>query len=210
MKHGRFITLEGSEGAGKTTHLAFLKSYFASYAPEVVITREPGGTPLAERIRDLLLHDASEQVLPETELLLFFAARVQHWKTLIQPALQRGAWVICDRFVDASYAYQGGGRGLAFDRINEMERWLQARSPDVTLLFDLPVSLGLERASHRSKQDRFEREQIAFFDRVRQAYLKRVESDPARFCLIDASQSIAHVQQSIQSCLQERMATWLV
>ncbi|MDQ3287746.1 MAG: dTMP kinase [Pseudomonadota bacterium] len=201
----RFISLEGGEGAGKSTVLAALREAIEGEGHEVVCTREPGGTPLAERIRALLLQtpapgDSHEVPAAETELLLMFAARAQLVRECILPALHRGAWVISDRFTDASYAYQGGGRGLDRALISELERNVVGIVPALTLLLDVPVGLGLQRVRGRGASDRIEAEREDFFERVRAAYLQRAESDPARFRLIDATapasdvaaQSVAH------------------
>lgn len=198
----RFITLEGGEGAGKSTSLAFIRDYFAARGLPLVVTREPGGTPLAEQLRDLLLQKREEAVAPDTELLLMFAARAQHIAGVIAPALARGEWVLCDRFTDATYAYQGGGRGLSVARIAELEALVQGKlRPDLTLLLDLPVAQGLARAGERAEKDRFESEQDAFFERVRATYRARAAAEPGRFRVIDASQSIPAVQAALQAAL---------
>lgn len=198
----RFITLEGGEGAGKSTSLAFIRDYFTARGLPLVVTREPGGTPLAEQLRDLLLQKREEAVAPDTELLLMFAARAQHIAGVIAPALARGEWVLCDRFTDATYAYQGGGRGLSVARIAELEALVQGKlRPDLTLLLDLPVAQGLARAGERAEKDRFESEQDAFFERVRATYRARAAAEPGRFRVIDASQSIPAVQAALQAAL---------
>ena len=192
---GLFITLEGPEGAGKSTNREFLAAQLRAAGLEVQLTREPGGTPLAERIRELLLAPSDEAMAVDTELLLMFAARAQHLEQVIRPALKRGAIVLCDRFTDATYAYQGGGRGVPLARIAELETFVQgALRPDLTLVFDLPVEVGLARAAARGQLDRFEREGQGFFEAVRQAYLARAKADPRRYEVIDASQSLADVQ----------------
>ncbi|OLS62183.1 dTMP kinase [Pseudomonas putida] len=195
---GLFITLEGPEGAGKSTNRDYLAGHLRDQGLDVLLTREPGGTPLAERIRELLLAPSDEKMDADTELLLVFAARAQHLAQVIRPALARGAVVLCDRFTDATYAYQGGGRGLSVERIATLERFVQGGlQPDLTLLFDLPVEVGLSRAAARGRLDRFEQEGQAFFEAVRQAYLERAKADPQRYRLIDAAQPLAAVQQSL-------------
>nr|WP_262387480.1 dTMP kinase [Pseudomonas chlororaphis] len=197
-----FITLEGPEGAGKSTNREYLAERLRAAGIEVLLTREPGGTPLAERIREVLLTPGDEVMNPDTELLLVFAARAQHLAEVIRPALARGAVVLCDRFTDSTYAYQGGGRGLSVERIATLERFVQGElRPDLTLVFDLPVEVGLARASARGRLDRFELEGRVFFDAVRQAYLKRAAADPARYLLVDASQPLSQVQQALDALL---------
>jgi dTMP kinase len=198
----RFITLEGGEGAGKSTCLALVQRYFAERGLPLVVTREPGGTPLAEEIRELLLRRRDEAVAPDTELLLVFAARAQHLAEVIRPALARGDWVLCDRFTDATYAYQGAGRGLALARIAELEQMVQGDlRPGRTLLLDLPVAQGLARAAARAEKDRFESEQQAFFERVRAAYRARAEAEPQRFRCIDAGRTLAEVEADVRRVL---------
>ncbi|MDG2519524.1 dTMP kinase [Lysobacter soli] len=184
----RFITLEGSEGAGKSTVLAALREVLAGDARDTVVTREPGGTPLAEQIRGLLLDTHHEPPTTEAELLLVFAARAQHVRETIVPALERGAWVISDRFTDASYAYQGAARGGDLDFIGELERRVVGIAPGMTLLLDVPVAIGLQRARGRGATDRIEAEREDFFERVREGYLARAKADTARFRVIDATQ----------------------
>ena len=190
IRHPRFISLEGGEGAGKTTVLGALRASLQADGCDVVSTREPGGTPLAERIRGLLLavDDAAQETLaPETELLLMFAARVQHVRETILPALQRGAWVISDRFTDSSHAYQGGGRGISARLIDELERSIVGLQPGLTLLLDVGVNEGRQRAVGRdSSPDRIERERDDFFERVRTTFLARAAADPQRFRVVDA------------------------
>jgi len=199
---GLFITLEGPEGAGKSTNREYLAERLRAAGIEVLLTREPGGTPLAERIREVLLTPGDEVMNPDTELLLVFAARAQHLAEVIRPALARGAVVLCDRFTDSTYAYQGGGRGLSVERIATLEQFVQGElRPDLTLVFDLPVEVGLARASARGRLDRFELEGRVFFDAVRQAYLKRAAADPARYLLVDASQPLTQVQQALDALL---------
>ncbi|MCC2666854.1 MAG: dTMP kinase [Gammaproteobacteria bacterium] len=201
---GFFITLEGSEGTGKSTALKFIQDYLIQAKKEYIVTREPGGTPIAEQIRQVLLAPGmDEAMVPETELLLMFAGRVQHIQHVILPALKDRKWVICDRFVDASFAYQGSGRGIDESRIAWLENWLVPIRPDLTLLFDVPVSIGLERAKHRGTHDRIEQEKIDFFERVRVGYLNRMKQDTNRFRLIDATQSLEQVQIAIKKILDE-------
>lgn len=201
---GRFITLEGGEGAGKSTCLEFITGYFREKKIPLRVTREPGGTPLAEEIRRLLLEKRDEQVAPDTELLLIFAARAQHIDQVILPALKRGEWVLSDRFIDATYAYQGGGRGLSMDRIGCLEGLVQgAVKPDLTLLLDLPVEQGLARADARAERDRFESEHLEFFERVRAVYRERARAEPQRFRVIDASLPLQHVVKGVEKALDE-------
>ncbi|OLO05650.1 MULTISPECIES: dTMP kinase [Salinicola] len=208
---GRFITLEGGEGVGKTTNVGFVCDWLTARGIEVVRTREPGGTPGAEAIRELLLDPSREEAWSDdAELLLVFAARAQHLAERIRPALDRGAWVVCDRFTDATFAYQGGGRGLDFERIRTLETLVQnGLQPDLTLLLDVPISVAAQRVARRGAQlDRFERERETFFEAVRAAYLARADSHD-RFAIIDASPELAAVQQAIEQCLSERVAAWL-
>lgn len=201
---GLFITLEGPEGAGKSTNREYLAERLRDQGIEVVLSREPGGTPLAERIRELLLAPSDEIMDSDTELLLVFAARAQHLAQVIRPALARGAVVLCDRFTDATYAYQGGGRGLSEARIAELERFVQGElRPNLTLVFDLPVEIGLSRAAARGRLDRFEQEGRAFFDAVRHTYLQRAQAAPARYRVLDAAQSLEAVQRAIDALLPE-------
>ncbi|MEK1907977.1 MAG: dTMP kinase [Pseudomonas sp.] len=201
---GLFITLEGPEGAGKSTNREYLAARLREQGIDVLLTREPGGTPLAERIRELLLAPSDEQMAADTELLLVFAARAQHLAEVIRPALARGAVVLCDRFTDATYAYQGGGRGLSIERIAALENFVQGDlRPDLTLVFDLPVEVGLARAAARGRLDRFEQEGQGFFEAVRQTYLQRAAATASRCRILDASQSLNAVQQSIDALLPE-------
>lgn len=199
---GLFITLEGPEGAGKSTNREYLADRLREHGVDVLLTREPGGTPLAERIRELLLDPSDEPMAADTELLLVFAARAQHLQQVIRPALARGCVVLCDRFTDATYAYQGGGRGLPIERIAQLEQFVQGElRPDLTLIFDLPVETGLARAAARGRLDRFEQEGRSFFDAVRQAYLQRAEQAPQRYRVLDAGQTLAQVQTDIDALL---------
>lgn len=203
---GRFITLEGSEGVGKSSNLAFIHDFLQARGISVVQTREPGGTELAEQIRELLLAPHQEKMSPQAELLLVFAARAQHLQEVIRPALARGDWVLCDRFTDATFAYQGAGRGMDLQAIAWLETWVQASlRPDLTILLDLQVAQGLARAQERSQPDRFEREAQSFFEAVRQGYLQRAAAEPQRFAIIDAAPALIKVQQQIQDVLQARL-----
>lgn len=199
----RFITLEGGEGVGKSTNLAAIADFLRAGGDEIVVTREPGGTPYAEELRSLLLSPRAEPVMPSAELLTLFAARAQHWHALIVPALKRGAWVLSDRFVDATYAYQGAGRGLAVADIAVLEQWLlQGQQPGLTLLLDMPVADGMARARARAVLDRFESEQLEFFERVRSGYLARAAADPQRMKRIDAGQSLSAVQADVLEAIR--------
>ncbi|MDO8827070.1 dTMP kinase [Methylophaga sp.] len=201
---GKFISIEGIEGAGKSTQLQFIADYLRSHGIQVVVTREPGGTDLGEEIRQVLLKPTEQAMAEDTELLLMFAARAEHIKQVIEPALKRGDWVLSDRFVDATFAYQGGGRGIDQQRIEELANWtLQGCHTDVTFLFDLPVAVGQTRVEQRQQQkDRFEQEKQAFFERVRDCYLARAKAEPQRIKLIDASQSIEAIQQQLSQQLE--------
>ena len=200
---GQFITVEGTEGVGKSTNMAFIENWLKNAGKELVITREPGGTELGEKLRAVLLDAKEQSMCDDTELLLMFAARAQHLQEVIQPALDAGKWVLCDRFTDATYAYQGGGRGIEMTRIAQLEQWVQGDlRPDMTLILDLPVAVGLERAGKRSAPDRFELEKHDFFNKVRDTYLARASEQPHRYQVIDASPSITDVQQSIQAVLE--------
>jgi dTMP kinase len=201
--NGLFISIEGGEGAGKSTVIATLSDLLSADGREVVLTREPGGTPEGEAVRALLL-DAGNHLVPEAELLLMFAARAQLVRRLIRPALARGAAVVADRFTDASFAYQGGGRGLDMGRIAELERWAAGLKPDLTFLLDVGVAQGLARARSRGGEpDRIEREREDFFERVRAVYLARAAAEPTRFRVIDASQPVEAVQAGVRAALTE-------
>lgn len=201
-QYGRFITIEGTEGGGKSTNLAFVRTYLEKHGVSVVETREPGGTSLGEDIRGLLLGHRHDGMSDDTELLLMFAARNEHLSRVIRPALAAGQWVLCDRFTDASYAYQGGGRGISAARIAQLEQWVQqGLQPDLTLLLDIPVAEGLERTRERAQgPDRFETQQLEFFERVRQCYLDRAHND-RRFRIIDASQPLELVQVQLSTVM---------
>ena len=201
---GQFITVEGTEGVGKSTNMAFIEDWLKNSAKELVITREPGGTELGEKLRAVLLDAKEQSMCDDTELLLMFAARAQHLQEVILPALDAGKWVLCDRFTDSTYAYQGGGRGIDMSRIAQLEQWVQGdRRPDMTIILDLPIDIGLERAGKRSAPDRFELEKHDFFNKVRDTYLSRAAANPERYSIIDASPSISDVQQSIQAVLEK-------
>lgn len=201
MTPGKFITLEGIDGAGKSTHLAWLENFLRGKGLTVVVTREPGGTPLGEKLRALLL-DNNQAMHAETEALLMFAVRREHLDKVILPALARGNWVISDRFTDASFAYQGGGRGLASNRLDDLERWVQGEfQPDLTLYFDVSVELGRQRVNAIKTADRFEKEQDEFFQRVRAAYLQRAHKFPQRIRLIDSSQPLEKVKESLHDII---------
>jgi len=211
MKKGLFITLEGGEGAGKSTQMAFvqqrLEESLQAVGKSLIVTREPGGTELGEQIRELLLDHRQTAMDSDTELMLMFAARAQHLAQLIRPTLDAGNWVLCDRFTDATYAYQGGGRGIESSRIAALEDWVQGElRPDMTLLLDLPIEVGMARAGERGELDRFEREQQAFFERVRQTYRDRATAEPSRYRIIDASQDIEQVQVQIDAVLVPLLA----
>jgi dTMP kinase len=200
---GRFITLEGIDGAGKSTHAAWLKEAIAARGATVVATREPGGTALGEKLRDLLL---TQPMTHDTEALLMFAARREHLERVIRPALARGDWVLCDRFTDATYAYQGGGHGVALERIAELERFVHGDcQPDLTILFDVPTAVSrarLERAQAGGRDlDRFEREERAFFERVRDVYLARAAAEPERFRVVNAARPLPEVRAEIAQLL---------
>ena len=202
---GRFITIEGGEGAGKSTAQAFLADKLAAQGISVLQTREPGGTPLAEAIRRNLLSVDEEAPVEMAELLLVFAARAQHLAKVIEPALEQGLWVLCDRFTDATYAYQGAGRGLSAELIGKLEALVQGdRRADTVILLDMPPQIGLARARARGALDRFEQEEQAFFERVRQGYLERAAAFPDRYVVVDAAQELSEVQRSLEAV----MAKW--
>lgn len=199
---GCFITIEGIEGVGKTTNIDFIDKLLQQAGKDVTLTREPGGTSLGEDVRELLLGHKHEGMSRDAELLLMFAARAEHLDKVIKPALDDNQWVLCDRFTDATYAYQGGGRGFDTAPIAALENLVQGTlRPDLTLLLDLPVDVGLDRAGKRSAPDRFEKEQKDFFERVRQAYLQRASAEPDRIVIIDASKALADVQSQIQAAM---------
>lgn len=189
---GLFLTLEGVDGAGKSTHVEWIVSHLRDLGVNVVSTREPGGTPLGEKLRNLLLH---EPMHLECETLLMFAARAEHLQSVIEPALSRGDFVVCDRFTDATFAYQGGGRQLGYDKVAVLENWVHPnRQPDRTWLFDVPLSVARERLNRTRDQDRFEKEADSFFERTREVYLQRANKAPERFRIIDSTQSIDEIR----------------
>lgn len=201
---GRFITIEGGEGAGKSSNLDFIRGLLEASGKKVLFTREPGGTRLGEAVRELLLGHQHDGMASDTELLLMFAARAEHLHQKIQPALAEGTWVLCDRFTDATYAYQGAGRGIATDHIRVLEEWVQGElRPDLTLLLDLPVSIGLRRAGLRSEPDRFESQALEFFEAVREGYLEIARQEPQRVKVIDASRPLPEVQRQIRARLEQ-------
>jgi len=207
VNNGRFISIEGGEGAGKSTSVAFIQDFLQSRGIELVSTREPGGTQLAEQLRQLLLNHHDEKIDPYTELLMMFAARRQHVTQVIQPALAAGKWVLCDRFTDASYAYQGYGRELPLEFIDNLAKWVHGdTNPDMTCLLDLDIEVGMGRARQRSELDRIESEAMSFFEAVRQGYLSRAKAEPQRFRVIDASQDIPGVEQQLQQALEGLLA----
>lgn len=207
MTRARFITVEGIEGAGKSTCLNLIRDCIRQHGWPLEVTREPGGTELGEDLRELLLGHRHEGMADSTELLLMFAARAEHLHAKIIPALSSGSWVLCDRFTDATYAYQGYGRGIELERIAVLEQWVQrGRRPDLTLLMDLPVETGLERAGRRSEPDRFERQTLAFFERVRNGYLSLARAEPERFRVIDASQSLPEVSNQVSAVIDAFLA----
>jgi dTMP kinase len=208
-QRGAFITIEGGEGVGKSTNIAAVECWLNARGITFTRTREPGGTPLAEAIRRLLLAVDAEPLAPVSELLLIFAARAQHIQEVIEPALARGEWVVCDRFTDATYAYQGGGRELPETWVKQLEELVQGElRPDLTLLLDAPVEVGLARAGKRGALDRFEREESAFFDRVRSAYLDRAAADPGRFRVVDTNRPLTAIEADIQDLLAEFFQGW--
>lgn len=202
MFKGKFITVEGSEGAGKSTNIRYIQDYLKQKRIPFILTREPGGTPVAEKIRDLLLDKANTSLCDDAELLLMFAARAQHLNELIIPALEEGKWVISDRFTDASYAYQGGGRGLSWQKIAQLEQWVQGDlRPDATILLDIPVDKGMERVRQRGETDRFEQEQLSFFNRIRDAYLKLARDNPDRFHIVNTLPAIDVVHKQLRQIM---------
>ena len=201
---GKFITIEGGEGVGKSTNADLIQSMLESRGCEVVVTREPGGTALGEALRSILLSSGIESPVAMAELLIIFAARAQHLTTVIEPALAAGKWVLCDRFTDATYAYQGWGRDIDKDAIASLEQLVQgARRPDLTILLDMDPSLGLARAQERAELDRFEQEEVVFFNRVREGYLARAKEEPARWLIIDASKTLDEVNRVIKETLND-------
>ncbi|MBI3939048.1 MAG: dTMP kinase [Betaproteobacteria bacterium] len=198
---GKFITLEGIDGAGKSTHLAWLAEKLRSRGLDVTVTREPGGTAVGENLRELLL-DRAQRMHPETEAMLMFAARREHLDKVILPALARGTWVLCDRFSDATFAYQGGGSGVAWDKLQALEHWVQdGLQPDLTLYFDVPPEVGLRRVSGVRLPDRFEQERDGFYRNVREAYLRRAREFPERVQVLDGTHSVSEIQKELESII---------
>lgn len=204
---GKFITLEGSEGAGKSTNIAFIADYLREHGKEVLLTREPGGTEIGEAVREILLNKSYTAMHVDTELLLMFAARAQHLQEKILPALQKGIWVVSDRFTDASYAYQGAARKMGFERVAEIEQWVQQGFvPDRTFVLDLPIEIGMQRVKARGGDgDRFEEERQTFFEIVRRAYLDRANATPAYYSVIDAGQALPEVQRQLSEVLHKML-----
>jgi len=201
---GKFITIEGGEGAGKSTNIGFIQAFLADRGVELISTREPGGTVYAEKIRNLLLDHDDEPLDSMAELLLIFAARAQHLNQLILPALNEGKWVLCDRFTDATYAYQGAGRKLGMSKVADLENLVQGElRPDLTLILDIPVDVGMERVAGRGEFDRFESEQQEFFESVRQSYLELAQASPDRYAVIDTCNSLEQVQSDIALILEQ-------
>ncbi len=207
MYKGKFISIEGSEGAGKSTNIRFIQDYLSEKKIDFISTREPGGTPIAEKIRDLLLDKANTRLCNDAELLLMFAARAQHLNELIIPALESGKWVLSDRFTDASYAYQGGGRGLSWEKIAQLEQFVQGNlRPDATILLDIPVEEGMQRVRDRGETDRFEQEQLSFFNRIRDTYLKLARDNPERFHIINTQPAIDEVKKQLAAVMEQLTA----
>lgn len=204
---GKFITVEGIEGVGKTTNINFIRNLFLKHDKDVVVTREPGGTPLGEQIRELLLGHKHDGMADSTELLLMFSARAEHLDKVIKPNVNAGRWVLCDRFTDATYAYQGGGRGIDIDRIAQLEQWVQGDlRPDLTILLDAPVELALDRAGKRSAPDRFEKEHQDFFERVRDMYHQLAQKQPERYLIIDTAPDLETVQNTLKTKLNDYLS----
>lgn len=203
----KFITLDGIDGSGKSTHLATIKNWFEQQQLPVLFTREPGGTAIGEALREILLNPATQASL-RTETLLMFAARQQHLEEVILPALQQGISVVSDRFTDATFAYQGGGRGVPFADIGTLENWVQGSlRPDLTLILDVPLEVSMERINRSREKDRFEQEQADFFTRVRAAYLQRAQAVPQHYAIIDSNRELAEVQAEIETILQQHLAS---
>lgn len=208
---GLFVTVEGGEGVGKSTNLEFLKDFLCENGVDVITSREPGGTPLGEEIRELLLRERSGKVYAMTELLLMFAARAQHIQEIIEPSLAVGQWVLCDRFTDATYAYQCGGRGIEWSSVRTLEELVQrGLRPDYTLLLDVSVSIGMTRARGRADLDRIEQEDLDFFERVRASYLKLAQNSSGRYRIINAGRPLEEVQQDLLAFGHELLSCWSV
>lgn len=203
MVQGKFITIEGIEGVGKSTNIEFLANHIETMGFDVLCTREPGGTPLAERIRHMLLEHGDEPLPDIAELLLFFASRSLHIANLIKPALRQGTWVICDRFTDASRAYQGAGRGQGLERVDQLASWVHdGLEPDLTLLLDAPAAVSMARTAQRGERDRLDSEQRSFYERVRDAYLQLAVAEPDRFVVVDADRPLSDVQTDIRRAVE--------
>lgn len=208
MANGLFITVEGVEGVGKSTNIDFIAERITAAGFDVLRSREPGGTPMAERIRGMLLEHGDEPLPDLAELLLFFASRTLNIENVIRPAIDAGKWVLCDRFTDASRAYQGAGRGQGIERVNTLAEWVHGDlNPDLTILLDAPAELGMRRAKKRGATDRLESEQMSFYTRVREQYLELARGEPERFAVIDASQSLADVQDQIGAVIDALLET---
>jgi dTMP kinase len=209
MKKGLFITLEGVEGAGKSTAAEYLAQQLQKANIKFILTREPGGTEIAEKIRKVILDHYQEKMHPDTEMLLYFASRSQHLNQVIIPALERGDWVVCDRFTDATYAYQGGGRGLAPEKISILEKWVQGElRPNYTLLFDVDVTIGLKRIKKYRHLDRIETEEKVFFEKVRDFYLRLARQEPERFFTINADKNFTSVKNQLVNVLEQIINNW--
>jgi dTMP kinase len=205
---GFFVTVEGIEGSGKSTQIAFIRDLLERAGQSVLVTREPGGTHIGEALRGLLLDPGNSGLDSDTEILMMFAARAEHLARVIRPALAGNQWVVCDRFTDATYAYQGGGRGIPLSRIAALEDWVQGElRPDLTLLLDVPVGIGMGRATSRGPADRFEQERHDFFERVRDNYLSRARNEPRRFRVVDASPPVVDVERALARILREALAS---
>ena len=208
-KKGLFITLEGAEGSGKTTNVEVVAQLLDDHAIPYQLTREPGGTKLGESLRAVLLNPDTGEMAPESELLLMFTARLEHVRQVIQPALDRGEWVICDRFTDSSYAYQGGGRGLAFAKIEMLEKWcLGDFKPDITLLFEVALEVAMQRVVKRGQLDRFEDQENAFFERVNKAFFSLAKNNASRYRIIDGNKTIEQVKQQVITTLEPLIVQW--
>lgn len=204
MQPGKLITLEGIEGVGKSSNLRFIAQFLEKNGKDILVTREPGGTPLAEDLRNILLAEYQEKTQPETELLILYAGRFQHVECVIKPAMQEGKWVVCDRFNDATFAYQGAGRKISLEKIHALDKWaLGSFAPSLTIILDAPVEVAMKRIQTHRQLDRFEKEQSDFFERIRQAYLARAINHPERYRVVDASQTLSNVQDSISLILND-------
>lgn len=201
--NGKLISFEGIDGAGKSTHLMWLADWLRTQGVKLHVTREPGGTEIGESLRSVLLN---QEMCPITETLLMFAARTEHWRQVIAPKLKASEWVLSDRFVEASYAYQGGGRGVSFEHLNFLHQWtIDGYLPDLTILFDVPPQVAAQRVRQKNPNpDRFEEEQESFFEKVRQSYLQRVEQNPRRFVVVDSQESLTEIQRFLQKTVQKR------